>query len=119
MFSPSVSKVKVPLCAVPNEFQGCDHHSGSYADAALTLRSTLDVYTQAITPAKHAAQAAVLSLMFSCETNGTSQLSGSSDVAAQEQGQIGYSEKGHQKGRENVPFWVLDGFAEISASGLV
>jgi len=30
-----------------------------------TLRSTLDVYTQAITPAKHAAQAAVLSLVFS------------------------------------------------------
>jgi integrase len=38
-----------------------------------TLRSTLDVYTQAITPAKHAAQAAVLSLVFSCEANGTSQ----------------------------------------------
>jgi integrase len=47
-----------------------------------TLRSTLDVYTQAITPAKHAAQAAVLSLVFSCETNGTSQLSGSNDVVA-------------------------------------
>ena len=29
-----------------------------------TLRSTLDIYTQAITPAKHAAQAAVLSLVF-------------------------------------------------------
>ena len=38
-----------------------------------TLRSTLDVYTQAITPAKHAAQAAVLSLVFSQEANGTSQ----------------------------------------------
>jgi integrase len=37
-----------------------------------TLRSTLDVYTQAITPAKHAAQAAVLSLVFSCEAIGTS-----------------------------------------------
>jgi integrase len=47
-----------------------------------TLRSTLDVYTQAMTPAKHAAQAAVLSLLFSCEANGTSQLSGSNDVAA-------------------------------------
>ena len=32
-----------------------------------TLRSTLDIYTQAITPAKHAAQAAVLSLVFSGE----------------------------------------------------
>jgi integrase len=47
-----------------------------------SLRSTLDIYTQAITPAKHAAQAAVLSLVFSCEANGTSQSSGSSDVAA-------------------------------------
>ena len=46
-----------------------------------TLRSTLDVYTQAITPAKHAAQAAVLSLVFSREANGTRQ-SSSGDVAA-------------------------------------
>jgi integrase len=30
-----------------------------------SLRSTLDVYTQAITPAKHAAQAAVMLLVFS------------------------------------------------------
>jgi integrase len=30
-----------------------------------SLRSTLDVYSQAITPAKHAAQAAVVSLVFS------------------------------------------------------
>jgi len=37
-----------------------------------TLRSTLDVYTQAITPAKHAAQAAVLSLVFSHEASGAS-----------------------------------------------
>jgi integrase len=47
-----------------------------------TLRSTLDVYTQAITPAKHAAQAAVLSLVFSHEANGTSQSPASGDVAA-------------------------------------
>jgi integrase len=46
-----------------------------------TLRSTLDVYTQAITPAKHAAQAAVLSLVFSRERNGASQ-SSSTDGAA-------------------------------------
>jgi integrase len=46
-----------------------------------TLRSTLDVYTQAITPAKHAAQAAVLSLVFSPEGNGASP-SSSADVAA-------------------------------------
>jgi hypothetical protein len=47
-----------------------------------TLRSTLDVYTQAITPAKHAAQAAVLSLVFSCEMNATSPPSVSGGVAA-------------------------------------
>jgi hypothetical protein len=34
-----------------------------------SLRSTLDIYTQAITPAKHAAQAAVLSLVFSPQAN--------------------------------------------------
>lgn len=32
-----------------------------------TIRSTLDVYTQAITPAKHSAQAAVMSLVFSAQ----------------------------------------------------
>jgi len=47
-----------------------------------TLRSTLDVYTLAITPAKHAAQAAVLSLVFSPEARGTSQLPSSADAAA-------------------------------------
>jgi len=35
-----------------------------------TLRSTLDVDTQAITPAKHAAQAAVVSLVFSSGAHG-------------------------------------------------
>jgi integrase len=34
-----------------------------------SLRSTLDVYTQAISPAKHAAQAAVLALVFASEPN--------------------------------------------------
>ncbi len=29
-----------------------------------SLRSTIDIYTQAVTPAKHAAQAAMLSLVF-------------------------------------------------------
>jgi hypothetical protein len=32
-----------------------------------SLRSTLDIYTQAISPAKHEAQAAVLSLVFSSD----------------------------------------------------
>ena len=36
-----------------------------------SLRSTLDVYTQAISPAKHAAQAAVLALVFASDENST------------------------------------------------
>ena len=46
-----------------------------------TLRSTLDVYTQALAPAKHAAQAAIFSLVFSREANGTSQPLGPNDAA--------------------------------------
>jgi hypothetical protein len=46
-----------------------------------TLRSTLDVYTQAITPAKHAAQAAMLSLVFAHEASGTSQSQASAAAA--------------------------------------
>ncbi len=34
-----------------------------------SLRSTLDIYTQAVTPAKHAAQAAVLSLVFASDVS--------------------------------------------------
>ena len=33
------------------------------------MRSTLDVYTQAFTPAKRAAQAAVVALVFSVDSN--------------------------------------------------
>lgn len=47
-----------------------------------TLRSTLDVYTQAVTPAKHAAQAAVLSLVFSPDAIRGSQLPLSADASA-------------------------------------
>ena len=35
-----------------------------------SLRSTIDIYTQAVTPAKRAAQAAVLSLVFPAKPNG-------------------------------------------------
>jgi integrase len=35
-----------------------------------SFRSTLDVYTHAVTPAKHAAQAAVVWLVFSPDANG-------------------------------------------------
>jgi len=41
-----------------------------------TLRSTLDVYTQAVTPANHAAQAAVMSLVFSSKKDGGVLVSG-------------------------------------------
>jgi integrase len=41
-----------------------------------SLRSTLDIYTQAVTPAKHAAQAAVVSLLFSSGANGGSPFAG-------------------------------------------
>ena len=41
-----------------------------------SFRSTLDVYTQAVTPAKHAAQAAVISLVFSSDQHGASQVAG-------------------------------------------
>ncbi len=46
-----------------------------------TLRSTLDVYTQAITPAKHAAQAAVLSLVFPHDAGRTLQSPSSANAA--------------------------------------
>jgi integrase len=41
-----------------------------------SLRSTRDVYTQAVTPAKHAAQAAVMSLVFSSDTDGQALVAG-------------------------------------------
>jgi len=77
------------------------------------------VYTQAVTPAKHAAQAAVLSLVFSCEANATSPPTVSCGVAARTMEDGNWpGEKGHKKGHKNLPFWVLDGFAKISASAL-
>ncbi len=47
-----------------------------------TLRSTLDVYTQAVTPAKHAAQAAVVSLVFSSSAGGGSRIAGQEATAS-------------------------------------
>jgi len=41
-----------------------------------SFRSTLDVYTQAVTPAKHAAQAAVISLVFSSHKDGPALVAG-------------------------------------------
>jgi site-specific recombinase XerD len=41
-----------------------------------SFRSTPDVYTQAVTPAKHAAQAAVISLVFSSDEDGPALVAG-------------------------------------------
>ena len=41
-----------------------------------SFRSTLDVYTQAVTPAKHAAQAVVMSLVFSSDEDGATRVAG-------------------------------------------
>jgi hypothetical protein len=41
-----------------------------------SFRSTLDVYQQAVTPAKYAAQAAVISLVFSSDNDGTALVAG-------------------------------------------
>jgi hypothetical protein len=41
-----------------------------------SFRSTLDVYTQAVTPAKHAAQAAIMSLVFSSDKSGGAVVAG-------------------------------------------
>jgi integrase len=46
-----------------------------------SLRSTLDVYTQAVTQAKRAAQAAVLSLVFSADASGGSLSAGEATTA--------------------------------------
>lgn len=60
-----------------------------------SFRSTLDVYTQAVTPAKHAAQAAVMSLVFSPDKNG-----GTLDAG----GKLRVDEKGHKKGAKHALF---------------
>ena len=80
-----------------------------------TLRSTLDVYTQAITPAKHAAQAAVLSLSFPAKQMERHKRRDRMTLPREGKST---GRKGTQRGHENVPHWVLDGFPEISASTL-
>jgi hypothetical protein len=52
-----------------------------------SLRSTLDVYTQA-TPAKHAAQSAVVSLVFSSDANGGLLFLGQETAAGLERGAV-------------------------------
>jgi hypothetical protein len=52
------------------------------------LRSTLDVYPQAVTPVKHAAEAAVVSLVFSSDANGGLLFLGQETAAGLERGAV-------------------------------
>jgi len=74
-----------------------------------SFRSTLDVYTQAVTPAKHAAQAAVMSLVFSSDEDGATRVAGQEALDRL---------KRAQKGRETRPFRAPNGFNEIRLSAL-
>ena len=68
-----------------------------------SFRSTLDVYTQAVTPAKYAAQAAVLLLVFSPGADG--------DHSRPGRKLLPHSLiRRTQKGRETRPFRARDGF---------
>jgi Phage integrase family len=60
-----------------------------------SFRSTLDVYTQAVTPAKHAAQAAVISLVFSSDKDGAPLVARQETVGRR---------KGAQKGAKRALF---------------
>jgi len=64
------------------------------------LRSTLDVYTQPVTPAKHAAQAAVLSLVFSPGVDGGSLQAGQKLLPHS----LIKNKKGHKKGAKRALF---------------
>jgi integrase len=63
-----------------------------------SFRSTLDVYTQAVTPAKHAAQAAVMSLVFSSDSKEEHSLLNK---------KVRVAEKGHKKGAKRALFVPL------------
>jgi phage/plasmid primase-like uncharacterized protein len=75
-----------------------------------SFRSTLDVYTQAVTPAKHAAQAAVMSLVFSSDEDGATRVAGQKALDGL---------KRAQKGREKRPFCAPNGLNEIRLSALM
>jgi hypothetical protein len=54
----------MPLCPT-----GQPTRKTTFPEPSTLQALLLDVYTQAISPAKHAAQAAVLALVFASETN--------------------------------------------------
>jgi integrase len=81
-----------------------------------TLRSTLDIYSQAITPAKHAAQAAVWSLVFPVEAI---------EPHNRRQGTLQYKKsarrertgpKGTRKRARKRALWVLNGSSKIGTT---
>jgi hypothetical protein len=72
-----------------------------------SLRSTLDVYTQAVTPAKHAPQAAVLSLVFSSDTNGGSSFAGQEALSDSENEGLRKRQKRHKKDAKRALFASL------------
>ena len=82
-----------------------------------SLRSTLDIYTQAVMPAKHAAQAARLSLVFASKRERRGTLVGqrcAEIVAAQSCGR----QKGRKEGAKCVLFASSIGFMEIGLTAL-
>jgi len=67
-----------------------------------TLRSTLDVYTQALAPAKHAAQAAIFSLVFSGEA--MERHSRRNQMTLQSEGKSTETKRDTNKGTKTCPF---------------
>jgi len=82
-----------------------------------SLRLTLDNYTQAVTPAKHAAQAAVLSLVFASDTGGALFAGQETAVRYRERRLCGKTKR-TQKGHRKRPVCVLDGFKGIALTTL-
>jgi hypothetical protein len=68
-----------------------------------SLRSTLDIYAQAITPAKHAAQAAVVSLMFPPGSSSAA-VADSAELRPQSVDIREVSGRRTQMGRKTAPF---------------
>jgi len=75
-----------------------------------SFRSTLDVYAQAVTPAKHcgAGGGDIAGLFVQQGWNGTRCWIRD----------CGPPEKGTERARKRALFWVLDGFTEIRVRGL-
>ena len=78
-----------------------------------SLRSTLEIYTQAVMPARHAAQAAVLSLVFASNVNGGAR-SSDSDALRQWQHRVAEGKKGAKRAQNasfSRPRWFYGNWA--------